>query len=105
LLIDRNGPEGYQFVIDNIQLSSGEKLSFSYTVKYQGQTSAIKINVQDQDLLKKSKQKDTYPDISINSTDACQKNRWIFFNEKIGNKRSYEQIYDDIQKEIDDYNS
>lgn len=105
LLIDRNGPEWYQFVIDNIQLNSWEALSFSYKVKYQAQKSVINIDVQDEDLLKESKYKDGYPDIAINSTDACQKNRWIFFNDKVGNKRAYEQIYDDIQAEMNTYNS
>ncbi|HMS91786.1 MAG TPA: VCBS repeat-containing protein, partial [Candidatus Absconditabacterales bacterium] len=35
IIVDRNGPEGYQFVLDNIQLNSGATLSFSYRVKYQ----------------------------------------------------------------------
>ena len=45
------------------------------------------------------------PDITINSTDSCQKNRWIFFNQNIGNKKTYQQIYDNIQSEITEYNS
>lgn len=102
--IDRNGPEGYQFVIDNIQLSSWEALSFSYKVIYQNKQ-FVTIDVQDTDLIKSKKYKDTYPDITTTSTDSCQKNRWIFFNEKIGTKRTYEQIYDDIQTEINNYNS
>lgn len=80
-------------------------MSFSYRVNYQAQKSVIAIDVQDQDLLKSEKYKDEYPDITINSTDACQKNRWIFFNDKTGNKRVYEQVYDDIQTEINQYNS
>lgn len=103
--IDRNGPEGYQFVLDNIQLNSGARLSFSYRVKYQAQKSVITIDVKDQDILKLEKYKDGYPDITMNSTDACQKNRWIFFNEKTGSKRTYEQVYDDIQSDINQYNS
>ena len=105
LLMDRNGPEGYQFVIDNIQLNSGESLSFSYKVNYQAQKQAVTIDIQDTDLLKENKQKDGYPDIAINSTDSCQKNRWIFFNDRTGTKKTYEQIYDDIQAEINNYNS
>jgi len=103
--MDRNGPEGYQFVIDNIQLNSGESLSFSYKVNYQAQKQAVTIDIQDTDLLKENKQKDGYPDIAINSTDSCQKNRWIFFNDRTGTKKTYEQIYDDIQAEINNYNS
>lgn len=91
--------------MDNIQLDSGEKLSFSYRVKYQQPASAISIDVDDQDLLKEGKQKDTYPDIGISTTDACQKSRRIFFNDKTGNKRSYEQLFDDINKEMSDYDS
>jgi hypothetical protein len=91
--------------MDNIQLNSGDTLSFSYKVKYQAQKSLISISVKDDDLLKQEKYKDEYPDITINSTDACQKNRWMFFNDKTGNKRAYEQVYDDIQAEINQYNS
>lgn len=104
--INRDVPEEYQFVMDNIVLNSGDILSFSYTIKYIPETaSAVSIHVQDQDLIKKNKYKDTYPDIRINSTDACQKNRWILFNKKIGNKRIYEEIFDDIQATINAYNS
>ena len=105
LLIDRDDSEGYQFVIDNIQLNAGESLSFSYKAKYQDQKQVITIAVQDTDLIQQNKQKDTYPDIIINSTDSCQKNRRIFFNDKTGIKRTYEKIYDDIQTEINNYNS
>jgi len=47
----------------------------------------MSIDVQDQDIAKDNKYKDQYPDIIINSTDACQKNRWIMFNDKTTNKR------------------
>jgi hypothetical protein len=97
-------PTENQFVIDNIQLASGEILSFSYVAIYQEQ-SATTIDVQDTDILKENKKKDGYPDIIINTTDACQKNRWLLFNEKTGIKKTYEQIYEDIQTEINDYNS
>lgn len=103
--MDRNPPEGYHFVMDNIQLNSGEKLSFSYKTRYQAEKSLISIEIKDQDLLQEKKYKDTYPDIAINMTDACQKNRWIFFNNKIGNNKTYTDIYDDIQTELNDYNS
>jgi len=92
--------------MDNIQLNSGDVLSFSYRVRYQGQTSVVTIDdVKDQELLKENKHKDTYNDITVLMADPCQKNRWIFFNDKTGNKRTYEQVYDDIQSEINDYNS
>lgn len=91
--------------MDNIQLNSGAKLSFSYTVTYQQQASTTTIDVEDQDLLKESKYKDEYPDIGIYSTDSCLKSRWILFNEKTGNKRTYEQVYDDMQEDINAYNS
>jgi|GEM_PF-1440554 len=103
--MDWNTPEGYQFVVDNIQLGSGAAISFSYKVKYKADKSTINIDVGDQDLFKENKYKDKYADITINSTDACQKNRWILFNEKTGNKRSYKQVYDDIQKEMNDFSS
>jgi hypothetical protein len=103
--MDRDSPQGYQLIMDNIKLNSGERLSFSYVVKYQAPKQAITIDVQDTDLLKENMKKDTYPDIIVSSTDACQKNRWIFFNEKIDIKKTYEEIYDDIQKEINEYNS
>ncbi|MCX6825442.1 MAG: VCBS repeat-containing protein [candidate division SR1 bacterium] len=105
LNIDRKGPEGYQFVIDNIQLDSGQSLSFSYTARYKQTTPTTKIDVADQDLITQNKHKDTYPDITINSMDACVKNRWILFNTTAGNKTSYEQVYDDIQKDMNEYNS
>ena len=91
--------------MDNIQLDSGESLSFSYKVKYQQSTATTKIDIQDQDLLTMNKRRDTFPGIIINAMDACVKSRWILFNEKIGDKKTYEQVYDDIQKEMDDYNS
>jgi len=62
------------------------------------------ITVEDQDLLTENKIKDGYVDIAINSTDACQKGRQILFNTVIGNKRTYEEKFYDIQKEIDEYN-
>jgi hypothetical protein len=79
-------------------------LSFSYKVIYK-ETSVIKIDIKDENLLKENKYKDGYPDIITNIVDSCQKNRWIFFNKKIGDKKTYEKVYDDIQKEINDYNS
>ena len=91
--------------MDNIQLNSGESLSFSYKVNYQEQTPPTTIAVKDEDLLKENRKKDTYPDIITSSSTACQKNRRIFFNTQGGDKKSYDQVYDDIQKEIDDYNS
>jgi len=54
--------------------------------------------------LLQSKYKDTLPDIATSTTDACQKNRWMFFNNAT-DKRKYDQVYDDIQAEIDAYNS
>ncbi|MEI7557821.1 MAG: hypothetical protein WCJ45_03130 [bacterium] len=87
-------------MIDNILLNAGESLSFSYTAKYTDQQ-LISISVKDEDLKPKSISKDGYPDIIVNASDACQKYRWIFFNKK----RSYQQVDDDIQKELDDYTS
>ena len=105
ITIDRNGPEWYQFVMDNILLNSGQRLSFSYVVTYQ-QKATVNIDVGDQDLAKANKVKDTYEDIVINSsTDPCQKGRRILFNDKTGNKRTYEEVFDDLQQTIDDYNS
>jgi hypothetical protein len=62
------------------------------------------ITVEDQDLLPQSKYKDTLPDIATNTTDSCQKNRRVYFNNGT-DKRKYDQVYDDIQAEIDAYNS
>ncbi len=91
--------------MDNILLNSGQKLSFSYVVTYQ-QKATVNIDVGDQDLAKANKVKDTYEDIVINSsTDPCQKGRRILFNDKTGNKRTYEEVFDDLQQTIDDYNS
>ncbi len=100
LIMQRNPTQGYQFMIDNILLNAGESLSFSYTAKYTDQQ-LISISVKDEDLKPKSISKDGYPDIIVNASDACQKYRWIFFNKK----RSYQQVDDDIQKELDDYTS
>ena len=72
-------------------------------MNYQGQA-ITNIEVQDQDLLLQNKYKDTLPDIAISTSDACQKNRWMFFNNAT-DKRKYDQVYDDIQAEIDAYNS
>lgn len=91
--------------MDNIQLDSGESVSFSYKVKYQQPTSTTKIDIQDQDLITMNKRKDTFPDIIINAMDACVKSRWVLFNDKTGIKKSYEQVYDDIQKEMNEYTS
>jgi len=102
--IDWNTPEGYQFVMDNIQMSSWAMLSFSYKVIYK-ETSVIKIDVKDENILKENRYKDGYPDIITNIADSCQKNRRIFFNKKVGDKRTYEKVYDDIQKEMNDYTS
>jgi hypothetical protein len=68
-------------------------------------TSVVTIDVKDQDLIKENKDKDSYPDISFQSTDPCQKGRRILFNEKTGQKRTYEEIFDDLQSEINTYNS
>lgn len=106
LIFDRNAPEGYQFVMDNISLNSWAALSFSYRVIYKPEnTSVVTIDVKDQDLIKENKDKDSYSDISFQSTDPCQKGRRILFNEKTGQKRTYEEIFDDLQSEINTYNS
>ena len=91
--------------MDNILLNSGQKLSFSYVVTYQ-QKATVSIDVGDQDLAKADKEKDTYADIVISSSgDPCQKGRRILFNNQIGNNRTYEDVFDDLQKDIDEYNS
>jgi len=91
--------------MDNILLNSGQKLSFSYVVTYQ-QKATVSIDVGDQDLAKTDKEKDTYADIvSSSSGDPCQKGRRILFNNQIGNNRTYEDVFDDLQKDIDEYNS
>lgn len=73
--------------------------------KYEQENPITKINVEDQDLAQENKEKDGYVDISINSTDACQKGKQILFNKNTGNKRTYEEVFQDIQAEIDEYNS
>jgi len=91
--------------MDNISLDSGEKLSFSYVVTYQ-RIQTINVDIGDQDLAKADKEKDTYADIvSSSSGDPCQKGRRILFNNQIGNNRTYEDVFDDLQKDIDEYNS
>jgi len=102
--IDWNAPDGYQFTMDNIVLNSWQKLSFSYTVTYQ-QKEVTKIDIDDIVFSDEDKEKDQYPEIIITSTDACQKGRRLLFNEKTGKKRSYEEFFDDIQAEIDEYYS
>ena len=104
LTIDWTIADGYQFVMDNITLNSGERLTFSYIVTYKQQP-ITSIDVQDMDLLEKNKSKDEIPDISFASTDPCQKGRRILFNEKTGTKRSYTGIFQDLQTTIDEYNS
>lgn len=90
--------------MDNIVLYSGDRMSFSYLVKYQ-QQEVTKIDVDDIDFEDENKVKDEYPEIIITSTDACQKGRRLLFNEKAGQKRTYEEFFDDIQKKIDAYYS
>ena len=79
-------------------------MSFSYTVTYQ-QQEVTKIDVQDITFTDENKEKDEYPEIIITSTDPCQKGRRLLFNEKTGQKRIYEEFFDDIQAEIDEYYS
>jgi hypothetical protein len=64
-----------------------------------------KIDVQDITFTDENKEKDAYPEIIITSTDPCQKGRRLLFNEKTGQKRIYEEFFDDIQAEIDTYYS
>jgi hypothetical protein len=91
--------------MDNIQLRSGQKLSFSYQATYTQETALTKISVQDRDLLKQGKSKDGYVDIGIQSSDTCQKGERILFNENTRSHRTYEEIFNDIQAVIDSYTS
>ena len=102
--IDRNVPEEYQFSLDNIQLGSGDTFSFSYTVSYQ-HNNIINIDINDEESIEHNKEKDWYLDISAYTTDACQKNSRILFNEKVWQKKSYEEIFDNIQNTLDQYNA
>gem|GEM_PF-3267598 len=69
------------------------------------QKEVTKIDIDDIVFSDEDKEKDQYPEIIITSTDACQKGRRLLFNEKTGKKRSYEEFFDDIQAEIDEYYS
>lgn len=105
IAIDRNPWEWYQFSIDNIQLRSGQQLQYSYQVQYTQTTPLTNIQVTDRDNYTHNKQKDGYVDISIKSTDTCQKGEWILFNKNPVNKRAYEKVFNDIQATIDSYTS
>lgn len=74
----------------------------SYEVSYKGSPTTT-IQVEDKDTT--SNHKDGYPDIIIQSTDSCLKNRKIIFNKKESSKnyKSYEEKMDDIQSKIDAY--
>ena len=104
-MIDRNPGEGYQFSIDNIQLRSGQQLQYSYQIIYTPTTPITHIQVADRESYQANKEKDGYIDISIKSTDTCQKGERILFNKNTGNKRTYEKIFNDIQATIDAYTS
>lgn len=69
------------------------------------QQEVTKIDVKDIAFGEENKEKDIYPEIIITSTDPCQKGRRLLFNKKIGEKRTYEQFFDDIQAQIDEYYS
>ena len=55
---------GYQFMVDNIALKSGQNITFSYSLTY---IAPKLINIKLEDL-----NKDTYTDIKTYSTDSCQ---------------------------------
>ncbi len=104
LQIDRNTPEGYQFMIDNIVLDAEETIQFSYTIIYKA-TEIIEIDIEDVALPEENKEKDGYPDITFANTDPCQKGRWILFNTTAGEGKNYEEFFEDLQESIDEYTS
>ncbi|MEF2176074.1 MAG: FG-GAP-like repeat-containing protein [Candidatus Absconditabacteria bacterium] len=68
-IINPNTSNGIQFMIDNIQLSKGDTITFSYLVVFKG-VQAVKIKLDDTN-------SDTYKDIIANPSDACLKTNWI----------------------------
>jgi hypothetical protein len=95
-VIYRNGNEDYLFAMDNIQLEKNQSLKISYDVVYRGNQTT---NIQVKDIESGKKTTDGYPDISIQSTDACLKNKKILFNKKESSKnyKSYEEYMENIQ--------
>jgi hypothetical protein len=52
--IDWDVPEEYQFALDNIQLGSGDKFSFSYKAIYQQTDAIISIDINDEEITEHS---------------------------------------------------
>lgn len=100
--IYRNNDEEYLFMIDDISLGKNQSLQISYDITYKG-TQTTTIQVEDKDT--STIAKDGYPDIIIQSTDACLKNRKILFNKKENSKnfKTYEEKTEDIQSTINTY--
>ena len=100
--IYRNDDPEYLFMIDDIALNKNQSIQLSYDITYKGaQTTSIQV----EDTDGPTNIKDGYPDISIQSTDSCLKNRKIIFNKKESAKgfKTYEEKTDNIQDTIDTY--
>ena len=89
-------------MIDDISLNNKQSIQLSYDIVYKGiQTTTIQVEDKDNG----TTVKDGYPDISIQSTDACLKDRKILFNKKESSRsfKTYEEKTENIQSTINAY--
>lgn len=87
----------YLFYIDNIQLSPGEEKSFSYQVRYAGQ-SLVRVNIQESN-------GDEYPDIQVYPIDGCIQQRWDLINQNDATQlyRTYQEEQVNLGGSLDAY--
>lgn len=91
--------DGYSYIIDNINLGSTNKVTFSYTLSYQW-WSNNKITLEDTN-------NDNYQDIKIYPTDGCSKFYRVYENERslLRSYRSYNYRFVDLEAKLENYAS
>jgi len=64
--------DGYQYVLDNIVMSAGQTVSFTYEMEFEG-GEMVTMAIRDEN-------DDSYPDIIVQPVKSCLKARWSYMN-------------------------
>ena len=94
----------FTYLIDNIQLSAGQSMSYKYQLIYKDfQTHIISVEDIEGTDYKLNFSRDGYPDIGVQSENSCMRNMVGFINSAGNKHRSYMQRDIPIQDLIDEY--
>lgn len=109
--MNRQIPNGYTYMLDNLDIKKWDFIQFYYRVNYQW-WDTIKIDIKDiqwSDYKYKNTNSfeqykiDWYPDISIKPIDWCSKFMTVFFNNHWNNWKNYNEEFIDLQRIMQEY--